>query len=94
MEGMRLVCRSIGVDKDADGRVPHLASVQDQIGTVIGNFGAGGDGVNFVGIRTLIPNNLNSVTDDQFGETVKRVKLTESGRPVEITPTVGGQNNR
>jgi len=41
----------------------------------------------------LVPDDLNGVTDDQFGQTVKRVELAEGGRPVEIAPTVGGQND-
>ena len=71
-----------------------MAGVEDQVSLIVGDLGIGGCGVNFVGIRALIPDNFNSVADDQFGEVVKRIELTESGRPVEITPTVSGQDNR
>ena len=46
----------------------------------------------FVG--ALVPDDLNSIINGELGEIVERVELAESGGPVEVAPTVSGQNER
>jgi len=42
---------------------------------------------------TLIPDYFDSITGHQVRKTVKGVEFSESGGPVEIAPTMGGENN-
>ncbi len=84
----------IGVDDDADGAVPKLAGIKNEISGVVEDFPGRIGGVDFVGVFALVPDQVDSVACFEFGQVVKRVEVAKSIGPADITPSVGRQNNR
>lgn len=64
---------SFGIFKNADWAIPHFTSVKDEIGGIVGNFIAGLTGVDFVGVFSLIPDDLNLITGVEFGKVVEGI---------------------
>ena len=96
-----MICQVIGLFLDAlsvldntQGRVPELASIENEVGGVISDLFGDFFSVDLIVILSLVPVENNLVIDFKFRKIIEGIKMAEGVSPGEIAPAMSGKNSR
>ena len=81
------------VFKNSGWGVPEFAGIEDEVGGVVSDGGAGFFFVDFIDVLSLVPDDLNLVADLELGQIVEGVEGPKRTRPGDIAKTVGGEDD-
>mgnify|MGYP001613539873 CR=1 FL=1 len=81
------------VFKNSGWGVPEFAGIEDEVGGVVSDGGAGFRFIDFVDIFSLVPDDFDPIANLQFGQIVEGIESSERIGPGDVAKTVGGEDD-